>query len=1043
MSNSNNEQAQPAMTVEHQALYTMMESLQRLLHTQQEHSQAITNLQQGSPAPLNKLASVIKPTKPDVFRGERTASGVETWLYTLEKYAGFVGMEEGSLVTLAQTLLRDGAAAWWRQLETDLHLETPTPLGLISRRQTGSIENYMHEFRSTMLELPNMDTNNAMYIFTQGLKYQARLQVLMRQPRNPNEAYAFAEAFEAAQQCARGVLGSSAQRSFAGNTFARNTLSSSTYAADDAVPMKLDAIRPPRRETRRCYRCKHSGHLKPDCPEAPRTRPEPSKRGSQDFGQARTQSKTEGLSNGAGRSSRHQEGHTTRQGISVEQVQVVEATEGGQHGIVAVPEADVELKRLQEDVTRLEGVYSCATPVLALRLQDGNRYLHPGYEIRFSAGTELVKKYNPEAQWSSDTCIVKVDGKDYELLPARYLGDSGLRYLLSHKQLDRAFKDKQIERTYLLHLQVKDEGKDKQIVPESLKDLIDEYKDDFQKELPGLCPEREAEHVIDTGDAKPISSPPFKMSPLELDEDRRQLDELLKRGLIRPSGSPWGAPVLFVKKKDGSMRMCIDYRALNKVSIRNQYPLPRIDECLERLQGAAYFRSLDLKPGYRQVRIRKEDVPKTAFNTRYDQFEFLVLPFGLTNAPPTFQSLMNKALGDCLDRFALVYLDDILIFRKTEIEHKEHVRTVLQKLRDARLFANLKKCEFGKPEVQFLGFRVSKGGIRPAEDKIKAVQDWKTPTTVQEVRQFIGLAQHYRRFIPSFKRPINWSDVCQASFDLIKSKLITATVLQAPDVSKPYRVKTDVSDVGIGAVLLQADDQGIWHPLAYESRKLSSAERNYPAQERELLAILHVLRTWRCFLEGRSYEVFTDHHTLKYLRSQSKATPRLVRWINELELKEYDNESDSHAEPMKPKFLYALSSSIPAEHRQDWPFYYADPPKDMPQEVADLLEQEKHKFFVKGRKVYREVTFIKDGESKVVEVLYLPFAYRADKVKTFHTVFGHAGKVTIYDLMKLRYWLPAIKNDIQKWLKKCPECQMKARRSHTHHDEMHPLENMG
>ncbi|KAL1925879.1 hypothetical protein VTP01DRAFT_7269 [Rhizomucor pusillus] len=366
---------------------------------------------------------------------------------------------------------------------------------------------------------------------------------------------------------------------------------------------------------------------------------------------------------------------------SVEQVHVVEATEGGQHRIVAVPEADVEVNRLQEDVIRLEGVYSCATPGESLPLYGGtcvkkrilalldsgasSSYISSQFpksidsydidprsvetagehrlkinkraHIQFSLsgcrmeidayildtkfdlvlGQNWLKKYNPEAQWSSDTWIVKVDGKDYELLPARYLGESGLRYLLSHKQLDRAFKDKLIERTYLLHMQVKDEGKDKHIVTESLKDLIDEYKDVFQEELPGLPPEREVEHVIDTGDAKPISRPPFRMSPLELDEVRRQLDELLKRGLIRPSASPWGAPVLFVKKKDGSMRMCIDYRALNKVTIRNQYPLPQMDECLKCLQGAAYFTSLDLKSGYHQVRIRKEDIPKTAFNTRY------------------------------------------------------------------------------------------------------------------------------------------------------------------------------------------------------------------------------------------------------------------------------------------------------------------------------------------------------------------------------------------------------------------------------------------
>ena len=210
--------------------------------------------------------------------------------------------------------------------------------------------------------------------------------------------------------------------------------------------------------------------------------------------------------------------------------------------------------------------------------------------------------------------------------------------------------------------------------------LLDEFSDVFKETLPGLPPEREVEHVIDTGDARPINRQPFKMSPLELDELRKQLRELLELKLIRPSSSPWGAPVLFVRKKDGSMRLCVDYRAINQVTRRNCHPLPRIDEGLETLVGARYFSSIDLKSGYHQVRIRPEDIPKTAFNSRYGSFEFLVLPFGLTNAPPTFQRLMNSVLGDCLDKFALVYLDDILIYSRTEQEHRQHVRHVLEKV---------------------------------------------------------------------------------------------------------------------------------------------------------------------------------------------------------------------------------------------------------------------------------------------------------------------------------------------------------------------------
>lgn len=816
---------------------------------------------------------------------------------------------------------------------------------------------------------------------------------------------------------------------------------------------------------------------------------------------------------------------------------LVDAAVGGQHSDDAVQNAHTEENELREDYCHLEELNSCTGESLPLyggmtrkkrilalidtgasasyvssrfckdldkvdieardvetagghRLKIFKKVVFPfslsGCEMQVDAyvldtkfdvilGRNWLAEYTPKADWKTDVWNIVLNGKKYKLEPERYLGESGVRYLLSHQQVGRAVRKNKVEAVYMLHL-LESEIKSKDIPP-TLQALVDEYSDVFRDELPGLPPERELEHVIDTGDAKPISRPPFKMSPLELDELRRQLDELLKLGLIKPSVSPWGAPVLFVKKKDGSMRMCIDYRALNKVTIRNQHPLPRIDECLERLQGASFFTSLDLKSGYHQIRIKDEDVPKTAFNTRYGQFSFLVLPFGLCNAPPTFQGLMNRVLGDYIDRFALVYLDDILIFSKSEEEHVKHVKMALDRLREAKLYANMSKCEFGKPEVEFLGFRVSTNGIKPAEGKLKAIQDWKPPTNVQEVRQFIGLAQHYRRFIPSFasiaapltdltkgsgpkKRDIVWTDACQASFDLIKEKLTTAPVLQAPDSNKPYRVECDASDVGVGAVLLQKDDNGVWHPLAYESRKLSPQERNYPAQERELLSILHALRTWRCFLEGRQYEIYTDHNSLKYLRSQAKITPRLARWMNELELfdpeilykpgkengvpdalsrKAYDAPPNDTS--LEPQFLYASMNVLPESHRQDWPLYYVSRPADLPKEVTDFLDQEQEHFVVRDGKVYRKIKLKSgDGDPVVKEIRYLPFALRADKVKTFHEGFGHAGKTTVFDLMHLRYWWPSMRADIRDWLSTCPACQMNSRRDRAHHDVMHPLD---
>ena len=282
--------------------------------------------------------------------------------------------------------------------------------------------------------------------------------------------------------------------------------------------------------------------------------------------------------------------------------------------------------------------------------------------------------------------------------------------------------------------------------------LLGRYRDVFPDELPaGLPPSREVDHKIElTPGSAPPSRPIIRLSANELEELKKQLEELIKAGFIQPSKSPFGAPILFVKKKDGTMRMCIDYRALDNITIKNSYPLPLVDELFDRLQGAKFFSKLDLRSGYHQIRIAPEDVSKTAFRTRYGHFEFLVLPFGLTNAPGTFMHLMHQTFREYLDDFVLVFLDDILIFSKTLEEHERHVKLVLDKLRVSKLYAKESKCEFFKTEVEFLGHMVGRDGIRMMDDKVQAISEWPTPTKVGDIRAFLGTAGYYRKFIRDF-----------------------------------------------------------------------------------------------------------------------------------------------------------------------------------------------------------------------------------------------------------------------------------------------------
>lgn len=341
--------------------------------------------------------------------------------------------------------------------------------------------------------------------------------------------------------------------------------------------------------------------------------------------------------------------------------------------------------------------------------------------------------------------------------------------------------------------------------------VISEFPDVFPEELESLPPERKIEFKIDlVFGTTPISKTPYRMAPAELKELKVQLQDLLEQGFIHESESPWGAPVLFVKKKDGSLRLCIDYRGLNAVTIKNKYPLPHIDELFDQLQGAVVFSKLDLRQGYYQLRIRKEDVPKTAFNTRYGHFEFAVMPFGLTNAPSAFMDLMHRVFKPYLDRFVVMFIDDILVNLRSREEHEQHLRIVLQTLREHQLFAKFSKCEFWLESVAFLGHIISKDGLAVDPAKVEAVAKWKRPENPTEMRSFLGLTGYYRRFIKNFSKiagPLTnltkkqekyiWDVKCESSFQELKKQLTMAPVLALPSESDSYTVYTDASKEGL------------------------------------------------------------------------------------------------------------------------------------------------------------------------------------------------------------------------------------------------------
>ncbi|WVZ70283.1 hypothetical protein U9M48_018960, partial [Paspalum notatum var. saurae] len=554
----------------------------------------------------------------------------------------------------------------------------------------------------------------------------------------------------------------------------------------------------------------------------------------------------------------------------------------------------------------------------------------------------------------------------------------------------------------------------------------------------------------------PIAMRQYRMAPIEHEEVKKNIDELLAKGYIRPSSSPWAFPVLLVEKKDTDVkRMCVDYRTLNKVTIKNKYPLPRIDDLFDQLQGTCVFSKIDLKSGYHQLKIRPSDIPKTAFTTKYGLYEYTVMSFGLTNAPAYFMQLMNSVFMDYLDKFVVVFIDDILIYFKTEAEHEEHLRLVLQRLREHKLYAKFSKCEFWIDEVRFLGHVISKGGIAVDPSKVSTVTNWKVPEIPKEVRGFLGLAGYYRRFIENFSRiakpmtsllekdaEFRWTNAQQAAFDELKKRLTTARV----DIARPAKkfiVYCDASRDGLGCVLMQEGKV-----IAYASRQLRKHELNYPTHDLELAAVVHALKIWRHYLYGQRCEIYTDHKSLKYIFTQNELNMRQRRWL-EL-INDYDMEIHYHpgkanvvADALSRKSYanMALGFMMPHElceeferlslgflHHTTAAAFEAEPTLEQEirehkkndeklQEIRELLKSGKAPHFREDEQEtlwYKNRICVPNVDS--IRKLILSGAY-----DTAYSI--HPGNTKMYYDLKERFWWYVMKRAVAEYVAICDTCQ--------------------
>jgi hypothetical protein len=492
-------------------------------------------------------------------------------------------------------------------------------------------------------------------------------------------------------------------------------------------------------------------------------------------------------------------------------------------------------------------------------------------------------------------------------------------------------------------------------LPDRLKDFTDVFS---PVNAATLAPNRED---VDLAiDVQPGSQPPYgplyPLSPAELEVLRQYLQENLEKGFIRYSKSPAGSPILFVPKKDGTLRLCVDYRGLNAVTIKNRYPLPLISEIMDRVSGATCFSKIDLKDAYYRIRIKPGDEWKTAFRTRYGHFEYLVVPFGLTNAPAAFQSYINQALRGLVDDFCIVYLDDILVFSRTEQEHTDHLRQICGRLREAELYAKPSKCQFYKKRMEFLGFVITVDGVEMDPQRVQTIKEWKAypPKTYRDIQVLLGFCNFYRRFIRDYARlarPLTmllkgskngrkmgdfdkeWGDKQRQAFLRLLGAFEQAPLLRHYDPNAPCRVETDASKYALGAIFSQKKENGLWHPVAFFSKQFKGAELRYGTPDQEMMAIVEAFKHWRHYLEGSRYpiEVLSDHQNLQRFMTQKRLNGRQARWCY------YLTPYDFH-------IVYRTGRTNPADAPSRRPDYMSQAPEQQEgQEDLTLLSTLKAK----------------------------------------------------------------------------------------------------
>jgi archaellum component FlaC len=1025
----------------------------------------------------------IEYPKPKHYDGRRDAKDVENFLWQMEVYFEGVNLiDEAMKVRTATMYLSDTASLWWRRKHADIEkgacqIDTwemfkkelkrqfyPENVVYEARKKLrelkhrGTIRDYVKEFTTLMLQIPSMPDDVLLFYFLDGCAPWVRQELQRRGVKDVDEAIAVAESLTEYQRSTetqartfkptKGNFGKGM-----GDMRKDKPRAKPDWRPNPKIDYKAggnkqntwrkeyDDKKKGNLTPRSCFICK-GPHFMRDCPKLGSlasmntTQPEASHdkeagashMGSLQLLNALNAKTVPGASGETGLMFvvAKVNGRSTHALVDT----------GATHNFITEDEA----RRLELNIHHgggmLKTVNAVAKPLngvvqgVELRLGSWHGPIDISVaqmdDFKFVLGLDFLRKVNAIPLPSFGSMCILEKGSSC-MVPTVSMGTEARQ--LSAMQLAKGWKKG--EPTFIAQLSVDSEvTTNEDVLPTAMVKVLEDNSDVMPATLPRkLPPRREVDHRIELEPgAKPPAMAPYRMAPPELEELRKQLTELVDTGRIRPSKAPYGAPVLFQKKSDGTLRMCVDYRALNKVTVKNKYPIPLIADLFDRLGSAKIYTKVDLQKGYYQVRIAEGDEPKTTCITRYGSYEWLVMPFGLTNAPATFCTLMNKIFYPYLDKFVVVYLDDIVIYSNTLEEHVEHLKIIFQVLRENELFIKKEKCSFAQEEVGFLGHIIGHGSLKMDGAKVKAINEWEHPTKVTELRSFLGLVNYYRRFIKGYSAraaPLtdllkksqgwDWSVRSQKAFDELKAAVMKEPVLALPDFNKNFEVQTDASDFAIGGVLMQGG-----HPIAFESRKLNDAERRYTVQEKEMTAIIHCLRVWRHYLLGSHFVIKTDNVATSYFQSQKKLSPKQARWQDFLAEFDYVMEykpgkanvvADALSRKAELAAISQATSTLLEEIRRGMEH---DP-------VARMLMQSAQEG--KTRRFWLEDGLLYTTGQRVFVPKWNNL--RRDVIRECHDTkwAGHPGIDRTLALIERTYYWPQMRDQVETYVRTCLVCQ--------------------